>query len=166
MTYFPQRCGNGTSTGVKAFYFPSLVYLVSSQTSPPLWPSSPRTWGSTPSTNSLLLWLAMTYCKTRKPLYNYITTSFLFRYIIFNVPVHANATLTIVNHWFSVSKFLSQVYVYVLYPMSAVSFCASTYMTLAITVERFIAVCRPHHYRSISQVTIILILFTIQNILQ
>ena len=74
------------------------------------------------------------------------------RYIIFNVPVHANATLTIVNHWFSVSKFLSQVYVYVLYPMSAVSFCASIYMTLAVTVERYIAVCRPHQYRTISQV--------------
>ena len=48
--------------------------------------------------------------------------------------------------------YLSQVYVYILYPMSAVAFCASTYMTLAVTVERYIAVCRPHQYRTISQV--------------
>ena len=41
-------------------------------------------------------------------------------------------------------------YVYVLYPMSAVAFCASIYMTLAVTVERYIAVCRPHQYRTIS----------------
>jgi len=72
-------------------------------------------------------------------------------YIIFNVPVHANATLETVNHWFSVSDLLSKTYVYVLYPMSAVAFCASIYMTLAVTVERYIAVCRPHQYRNISQ---------------
>ena len=38
--------------------------------------------------------------------------------------------------------------------MSAVAFCASTYMTLAVTIERYIAVCRPHQYRTISQVII------------
>ena len=31
------------------------------------------------------------------------------RYIVFNVPVHANATLSTVNHWFSVSEILSWV---------------------------------------------------------
>ena len=31
----------------------------------------------------------------------------------------------------------TQVYVHLLYPMSAVAFCASIYMTLAVTVERF-----------------------------
>lgn len=72
-------------------------------------------------------------------------------YILFNVPVHANATLETVNYWFSVSDLLSRAYVYVLYPMSAVAFCASIYMTLAVTVERYIAVCRPHQYRNISQ---------------
>ena len=28
---------------------------------------------------------------------------------MFNVPVHANATISFVNHWFSVSTFLSKV---------------------------------------------------------
>ena len=32
--------------------------------------------------------------------------------------------------------------------MAAVTFCAAIYMTLAVTVERYIAVCRPHQYRS------------------
>ena len=127
-----------------------------------------------------------------------------FRYILFNVPVHANATIPLVQDMFSASSFLSQVcnilflnprkyckskslqriwpsvwvehqlghpwaylttsilkrdicfslsnhqypeiflsimsahpqlYVYILYPMSAVAFCASIYMTLAVTVN-------------------------------
>ena len=33
----------------------------------------------------------------------------MFRYIVFNVPVHANATLEVVGHWFSVYTILSQV---------------------------------------------------------
>ena len=53
---------------------------------------------------------------------------------------------------FSESMVLSQVYVNFLYPMSAVSFCLSTYMTMAISLERFIAVCRPHQYRTLTQV--------------
>jgi len=72
-------------------------------------------------------------------------------YIITNVPVHTAATLAIVNSWFTMSTTLSELYVYILYPMSTVSFCASIYMTLAVTVERYIAVCRPHQYRTISQ---------------
>ena len=76
----------------------------------------------------------------------------MFRYIMFNVPIHANATFEFVSKLFAESRFLSLLYVYFLYPMSAVSFCASTYMTLALTVERFIAVCKPHQYRTISQV--------------
>ena len=66
----------------------------------------------------------------------------LFRYIVFNVPVHLYVTLSTVNLWFTKSLVLSQIYVYLLYPMSAVSFCASIYMTLAVTIERYIAVCR------------------------
>ena len=37
------------------------------------------------------------------------SSSFPPRYIVFNVPVHANATLSTVNHWFSVSEILSWV---------------------------------------------------------
>ena len=36
--------------------------------------------------------------------------------------------------------------------MSAVSFCATIYMTLALTTERYFAVCRPHQYRALSRV--------------
>ena len=91
----------------------------------------------------------------------------LCRYIVTNVPVHAEATLPPVRDLVSVSTFLSKLYVlsiimiikyqisisilpryvHLLYPMSAVSFCASIYMTLAVTVERYIAVCRPHQFR-------------------
>ena len=42
---------------------------------------------------------------------------------------------------------------YVLYPMSAVAVCAASYMTLAVTVERYIAVCKPHQYRAITTVS-------------
>lgn len=72
-------------------------------------------------------------------------------YIIFNVPVHANATLESVMFFFMKSSFFCKLYVYMLYPLSAVSFCASIYMTLAVTVERYIAVCKPHQYRVITQ---------------
>ena len=64
-----------------------------------------------------------------------------------NVPVHSSTTIPLVGVWFSESSLLSQLYVYLLYPMAAVSFCAAIYMTLAVTVERYIAVCRPHQYR-------------------
>ena len=46
---------------------------------------------------------------------------------------------------------------YVLYPMSAVAFCASIYMTLAVTVERYIAVCKPHQYRAITTVSMMMV---------
>ena len=47
--------------------------------------------------------------KVLKELWSAFDHIFCFRYIVFNVPVHANATLSIVNHWFSVSEILSWV---------------------------------------------------------
>ncbi|XP_023322269.1 FMRFamide receptor [Eurytemora carolleeae] len=90
----------------------------------------------------------------RKHTFNQLLAALAFydiMYIMFNVPVHAMATMETVENWFTNSSFLSLIYVYLLYPMSAVAFCASTYMTLAVTIERYIAVCRPHQYRTISQ---------------
>ena len=57
-------------------------------------------------------------------------TSLLTRYIVTNVPVHAYSSMETVGTWFKGSFILSKLYVNVLYPMSAVSFCASIYMTL------------------------------------
>ena len=45
----------------------------------------------------------------KKSIIFYHTSHFPSRYIFFNVPVHANATLSTVNHWFSVSEILSWV---------------------------------------------------------
>ena len=39
---------------------------------------------------------------------------YIFRYILFNVPVHANATIPLVQDMFSASSFLSQVHTSVL----------------------------------------------------
>ena len=68
-----------------------------------------------------------------------------------NVPVHSSTSIPLVGVWFSESSLLSQLFSYVFYPMAAVSFCAAIYMTLAVTVERYIAVCRPHQYRSVRE---------------
>ncbi len=46
-----------------------------------------------------------------------------------------------------------KLYVYVLYPMSPVTLCASVYMMLAITVERYLAVCKPLTYRNMNSTT-------------
>ena len=41
--------------------------------------------------------------------FKFFKITFFARYIIFNVPVHANGIFTTVNNWFSVSTFLSKV---------------------------------------------------------
>ena len=61
--------------------------------------------------------------------------AFHFRYIMTNVPVHSSATIPAVGLMFSSSNTLSELYVYVLYPMSAVTFCGAIYMTLVCLVE-------------------------------
>ena len=42
-------------------------------------------------------------------------------------------------------------YMYCFYPMSAVAFCGSIFMTLAVAIERYMAVCKPIKYRTMTQ---------------
>ena len=84
--------------------------------------------GARPSISCLLHSLSVTSCETTLPLppkklfklYSRPTTrlplllccvtkNVSLRYIVFNVPVHASATLSFVNHWFELSSILSQV---------------------------------------------------------
>jgi len=40
-------------------------------------------------------------------------------------------------------------YPYVHYPAFRISFCASIYLIIGVGVERYLAVCRPHHFREV-----------------
>ena len=50
-------------------------------------------------------------------------------------------------------QFFNYLYVHVLYPMSPVTLCASVYMTVALTIERWLAVCKPITYRYVNEWT-------------
>ena len=39
---------------------------------------------------------------------------------------------------------------YLHYPVYRITFCASIYLIIGVGVERFLAVCRPHHYRYVT----------------
>ena len=39
---------------------------------------------------------------------------------------------------------------FLIYPLNNISFCASIFTTVALAFERYIAVCRPLHYRDIT----------------
>ena len=42
-------------------------------------------------------------------------------------------------------------YPYFHYPLYRICLCASIYLIMAVGVERYLAVCRPHHYREVQQ---------------
>eukprot|EP00094_Tigriopus_californicus_P008114 TCALIF_07810-PA protein Name:"Similar to FR FMRFamide receptor (Drosophila melanogaster)" AED:0.47 eAED:0.39 QI:0/0.5/0.4/0.8/1/1/5/0/292 len=67
-------------------------------------------------------------------------------FIIVSVPVYSFTLFEL----FVGNQVFSLLYVHFLYPMSPVALCASIYMTLAITVERYLAVCKPLLYRNLS----------------
>ena len=41
----------------------------------------------------------------------------------------------------------THIWPYLHYPGYRISFCASIFLIIGVGVERFLAVCRPHHYR-------------------
>jgi len=41
------------------------------------------------------------------------------------------------------------VFTFIHYPFYRISMCSSIYLIIAVAVERFIAVCKPHHYREV-----------------
>ena len=65
-------------------------------------------------------------------------------FILCGVPVHITPIFNLEN------RLYAWLYAYFLYPFTAVSLTGSIYMTMAITIERFLAVCRPHYYRDVN----------------
>ena len=62
-------------------------------------------------------------------------------FIVCGVPVHITPIFSLENRLYLL------LYAYFLYPFTAVALTGSIYMTMAITIERFMAVCHPHYYR-------------------
>jgi len=44
---------------------------------------------------------------------------------------------------------LLHIFPYIHYPFYRISLCASIYLMMSVAIERYIAVCRPHHYREV-----------------
>lgn len=51
---------------------------------------------------------------------------------------------------YSGDPWYTYVFPFVIYPLNNISFCASIFVTVALAFERYIAVCRPLHYRNIT----------------
>lgn len=69
-------------------------------------------------------------------------------FIVCGVPVHAFPILNISKLTQLVQSWMyGVVYKYFLYPFTTISYTGSVYMTTAITIERYIAVCKPLRYR-------------------
>ena len=48
------------------------------------------------------------------------------------------------------TKLYTYTFPFILYPLNHISFLASIYITVAMAYERYIAVCRPLHYRDVT----------------
>eukprot|EP00092_Neocalanus_flemingeri_P014437 GFUD01015576.1.p1 GENE.GFUD01015576.1~~GFUD01015576.1.p1 ORF type:complete len:498 (+),score=105.88 GFUD01015576.1:152-1645(+) len=44
---------------------------------------------------------------------------------------------------------LLQIFPYIHYPFYRISLCASIYLIISVAIERYLAVCQPHHYREV-----------------
>ena len=64
--------------------------------------------------------------------------------IVCGVPVHITPIFGLEN------RVYTSLYAYFLYPFTAIALTGSIYMTMAITIERFMAVCHPHYYRDLN----------------
>ena len=64
-------------------------------------------------------------------------------FIVCSIPVHTSRIFEFGGYLFA------NLYSF-FYPMTSVSFTGSIYMTMAITIERYLAVCKPHRYREIN----------------
>ena len=65
-------------------------------------------------------------------------------FIVCGVPVHITPIFKLENSLYLL------LYATFLYPFTAISLTGSIYMTMAITIERFMAVCHPHYYRDVN----------------
>ena len=69
-------------------------------------------------------------------------------FVLCSVPVFCIDTLWL--GWFEEIEAFFQIVIYVLYPMSNVTLDASTFITVALSVERYLAVRKPFCYRAIN----------------
>ena len=71
-----------------------------------------------------------------------------------NIFIIDNAKINLPFCYFRAFQIETKLYTYtfpfILYPLNHISFLASIYITVAMAYERYIAVCRPLHYRDVT----------------
>ncbi|TRY71537.1 hypothetical protein TCAL_12499 [Tigriopus californicus] len=87
----------------------------------------------------------------RKFTFNYLLLAlavFDLIFIVCAIPVHSIPSLNLDSlNELTGTRGFGLIYRYFLYPFTTVAYSGGVYMTVTITIERFVAVCRPHSYR-------------------